>query len=556
MLKLRRRATTADSNGQEPLGKITSLLKFRPGPENKLDRQRSCESDGLRPVSFDTNTMPETKYEKKKIGHRRVDLETGEVTYKKVPTSQLMGAIQFGIANSVGSLARKPERDLLLQDFEFIESVYFPAEGTHTTPSHSYGDFRFKTYAPIAFRYFRDLFNILPEDFMASLCGLPLRELSNPGVSGSIFYITNDDKFIIKTVQRKEADFLQKLLPGYYMNLNQNPKTLLPKFFGLYCYQSLGKNVRLIVMNNILPSTIKLHQKYDLKGSTHRRRASKYERAKESPTLKDLDLLEYKNGILIDAPTFDALMKTISRDCLVLKSFKIMDYSLLLGIHNMDEAQHEKQQGEAWSEDQNSASAGASDLPTEKVEPRDRKVVRQKTVFSTWESIQTEAAPLDLGDEYPVGGILAHNILGERLLLFLGIIDILQNYRLFKRMEHGWKSLLHDGDSISVHHPNFYAQRFEKFLREVAFTRVTIPISNPVNSKRRSQKKSSPYSQDARSRTTPEVSSKPDLLPLISESSVTSDSTQTCQVPLSVTLDSSDNVSTLQELDGKQGIEV
>ncbi|CDW58761.1 PIP5K domain containing protein [Trichuris trichiura] len=397
----------------------------------------------------------------------------------------------------------------------------------------------------------------------ASLCGLPLRELSNPGVSGSIFYITNDDKFIIKTVQRKEADFLQKLLPGYYMNLNQNPKTLLPKFFGLYCYQSLGKNVRLIVMNNILPSTIKLHQKYDLKGSTHRRRASKYERAKESPTLKDLDLLEYKNGILIDAPTFDALMKTISRDCLVLKSFKIMDYSLLLGIHNMDEAQHEKQ-GEAWSEDQNSASAGASDLPAEKIEPRDRKVVRQKTVFSTWESIQTEAAPLDLGDEYPVGGILAHNILGERLLLFLGIIDILQNYRLFKRMEHGWKSLLHDGDSISVHHPNFYAQRFEKFLREVAFTRVTmrtsafcrrffserkvvrLAISNPVNSKRRSQKKSSPYSQDTRSRTTPEVSSKPDLLPLISESSVASDSTQTCLVPLSLTLDSSDKYDRLK----------
>uniref|UniRef100_A0A5S6QE17 PIPK domain-containing protein n=1 Tax=Trichuris muris TaxID=70415 RepID=A0A5S6QE17_TRIMR len=553
MLKLRHRPATADSNGQEPLGKITSLLKFHSGPERKLDRQRSSESDGLRPISCDMTTLPEAKYEKKKIGHRRVDLETGEVTYKKVPTSQLMGAIQFGIANSVGSLARKPERDLLLQDFEFIESVNFPAEGTHTTPSHPYGDFRFKTYAPIAFRYFRDLFNILPEDFMASLCGLPLRELSNPGVSGSIFYITNDDKFIIKTVQRKEADFLQKLLPGYYMNLNQNPKTLLPKFFGLYCYQSLGKNVRFIVMNNILPSTIKLHQKYDLKGSTHRRRASKYERAKESPTLKDLDLLEYTNGILIDAPTFDALMKTISRDCLVLKSFKIMDYSLLLGIHNMDQALHEKQ-GDVFSDDQSSPCAGASDMSPEKVEPRDRKVVRQKTVFSTWESIQTEAAPLDLGDEYPVGGILAHNVLGERLLLFLGIIDILQNYRLFKRMEHGWKSLLHDGDSISVHHPNFYSQRFQKFLKEIAFTRVTISTSKPVNSKRRSQKRSSPYSQDTRSRTTPEVS-KPDLLPLIFESSVASDSTQTCQVPLPLTLDSSDSVSTLRELD-KQGIQV
>ena len=50
-----------------------------------------------------------------------------------------------------------------------------------------------------------------------SLTSLPLTELSNPGASGSVFFITEDDEFIIKTVQHKEADFLQKLLPGYYM---------------------------------------------------------------------------------------------------------------------------------------------------------------------------------------------------------------------------------------------------------------------------------------------------------------------------------------------------
>lgn len=50
-----------------------------------------------------------------------------------------------------------------------------------------------------------------------SLCDEPMNELSNPGASGSIFYITCDDEFIIKTVQHKEAEFLQKLLPGYYM---------------------------------------------------------------------------------------------------------------------------------------------------------------------------------------------------------------------------------------------------------------------------------------------------------------------------------------------------
>lgn len=50
-----------------------------------------------------------------------------------------------------------------------------------------------------------------------SICSEPLIELSNPGASGSLFFVTSDDEFIIKTVQHKEAEFLQKLLPGYYM---------------------------------------------------------------------------------------------------------------------------------------------------------------------------------------------------------------------------------------------------------------------------------------------------------------------------------------------------
>lgn len=45
----------------------------------------------------------------------------------------------------------------------------------------------------------------------------PLKELANAGASGSIFYVSYDDQYIIKTVQSKEAEFLQKLLPGYYM---------------------------------------------------------------------------------------------------------------------------------------------------------------------------------------------------------------------------------------------------------------------------------------------------------------------------------------------------
>lgn len=181
-------------------------------------------------------TFSDEVNKKEKLGHRRIDRQ-GEVSYKRVPSNALMRAIQLGISNAIGGLASRPRRDILVQDFEVIEEVIFPPYGSQLTPCHDGDEFKFKTYAPIAFRYFRELFNVRPEDFLKSLCVDTLKELSNPGASGSIFYVSNDDKFIIKTVQHKEAEFLRKMLPGYYLNLHQNPRTLLPKFFGLFCYQ-------------------------------------------------------------------------------------------------------------------------------------------------------------------------------------------------------------------------------------------------------------------------------------------------------------------------------
>lgn len=438
----------------------------------------------------------------RKIGHRRVGVG-GEITYKKIQTTQIMGSIQLGIQHAVGGLASKPERDLLMQDFMTVETTNFPSEGSNHTPAHHFSEFKFKNYAPIAFRYFRDLFGIQPDDFLMSMCSAPLRELSNPGASGSIFYLTDDDEFIIKTVQHKEGEFLQTLLPGYYMNLNQNPRTLLPKFFGLYCYRCNSKNVRLVAMNNLLPSSVKLHQKYDLKGSTYKRKASKSERSKSSPTYKDLDFMEHHpEGIFLEADTYSALVKTIQRDCRVLESFKIMDYSLLVGLHNLDQAAREKaeQRLSASAEEEVGEVGGESTALTQAEKEREREdrigasalnrsrsINRQRLVAhsTAMESIQAESEPIDEEDDVPPGGIPARNARGERLLLFLGIIDILQSYRLKKKLEHTWKSMIHDGDTVSVHRPGFYAQRFQDFMAKTVFKKIPSPLKHSP-SKRKS----------------------------------------------------------------------
>ena len=249
---------------------------------------------------------PNSKKRERKIGHRRVDKD-GKVTYKKTPFETLGLAMQHAIVTTLSaSNTSNTDRDILMDDFQTVESFNFLEKGTEgVTPGHNYGDFEFKIYAANAFRYFRKAFEVSEGDFLKSIGDpkdSPLVSLSNPGASGSLFWKTGDDQFIIKTIDSGEASFLKSLLPGYYMNLTQNKRTLLPKFYGLYQITTAHqKNIRLMVMSNLIPSTMPMHWTFDLKGSLHGRRASKKEQAKKRPVWKDLDwqekLSSKKDGI-------------------------------------------------------------------------------------------------------------------------------------------------------------------------------------------------------------------------------------------------------------------
>lgn len=159
-------------------------------------------------------------------------------------------------------------------------------------------------------------------------------------------------------------------------------------------------------MNNLLPSYVKMHQKYDLKGSTYKRKANKYEQKKNSPTYKDLDFMEHHpDGIYLELDTYNALIKTMNRDCLVLESFKIMDYSLLVGIHNLDQAAKEREERHR-EQAQEQAAMAADELSNNQ---NDSNLARTKSInkqrigaYSTaLESIQAEIDPIDQEDDIP-----------------------------------------------------------------------------------------------------------------------------------------------------------
>ena len=82
------------------------------------------------------------------------------------------------------------------------------------------------------------------------------------------------------------------------------------------------------------------------------------------------------------------------------------------------------------------------------------------------------------------GGIPAKNHKGENLLLFIGIIDVLQSYGVAKKLEHTLKSIVYDGDKVSVHRPAFYAKRFRTFLSDKVFKKMP-PNLKPALSIRR-----------------------------------------------------------------------
>ncbi|XAR55221.1 1-phosphatidylinositol-4-phosphate 5-kinase [Bertholletia excelsa] len=481
----------SSGGGQREVQDNNTVFFERQYMQGILIRERIRKSTGL-----STKSKQRSKVHAKEVKKRScVGIFEGHKSYF------LMLNLQLGIRYTVGKITPVPRREVRDSDFGERARIrmYFPRKGSQFTPPHYSFDFYWKDYCPMAFRNLREMFKLDAAEYMMSICGDDgLRELSSPGKSGSFFYISHDDRFFIKTLRKSEVKVLLKMLPHYYKHVHAHDNTLITKFFGLHRITLRGgKKVRFVVMGNMFCTELRIHRSFDLKGSWQGRITNRDDIG-QNTTLKDLDLpYEFHMDRLLR----EALFKQLDVDCMFLESEQIIDYSLLLGLHfrapeklnallELSDTPH-KHESLTRTDGSQEMSIPPTGLLLVTHEPSSVSTVpgphiRGNTLraFSLGDKEvdlllpgtarlrvqlgvnmpaqanrkvqeeKTDSAEIELFEVYDV-------------VLYLGIIDILQKYNLRKKLEHAYKSLQYDPMSISAVEPKLYSRRFINFLEKV-----------------------------------------------------------------------------------------
>ncbi|RCK55451.1 putative phosphatidylinositol 4-phosphate 5-kinase MSS4 [Candida viswanathii] len=418
-------------------------------------------------TSFEIQRMRDTIVQKRQFKKRLTEEERVLVGNKIseghenfVMAYNMLTGIRVAVSRCSGVM-----RKLTDEDFKSTKKLSFNFDGSELTPSSKY-DFKFKDYCPEVFRELRQIFGIDPADYLVSITGkYILSELGSPGKSGSFFYYSRDFRFIIKTIHHSEHKQLLRMLKDYHLHVKDNPNTLISQFYGLHrvkmpLFGGGSRKVHFVVMNNLFPPHRDIHLKYDLKGSTWGRSTTVppgHENEMSKFTLKDLNWLEDKRKIQFGPEKRNIFFKQLEADVKLLKKVNVMDYSLLLGIHdvkkgNSDDLEKQLSVFEPKSFDKMALiSTNPRDLDRLQDLPSDVFPGRSKYVFYGHDG----GIRATTEDNVPTGEIY-----------YLGIIDCLTNYSFRKRLETMWRSLSHQRSTILAVPAKEYGDRFLSFMKK------------------------------------------------------------------------------------------
>mmetsp|Transcript_23038 Transcript_23038/g.38584 ORF Transcript_23038/g.38584 Transcript_23038/m.38584 type:complete len:705 (-) Transcript_23038:220-2334(-) len=370
------------------------------------------------------------------------------------------------------------ERSLTIEDFgESLELKFKPegsADGAVPTPPHKLGfSFKFKDYMPNVFRAVRGMSNISEADYMMDLAGdFNYIEFIANSKSGQFFFYSHDGRYMIKTQSKEECILLRQIMPRYVEHLHECPDSLLVRFYGMHRVKfKSGKKIYFVIMSSVFNTDKHIDIKYDLKGSLAGR-ITKPKACAQGAVQKDLNLKESGRKFRFGEENIDVFSNTLRADVKLLEELNIMDYSLLVGVHDKDK-EKERLAAAGGAEGGGGVRGSLAPRRGSGVVLAQRPSVMLPTATPPAASSgagavdvggsggEDELAPASVFQSY-YGGIPAARGVDE--IYFMGIIDILQLYNIGKQTESFYKGIISDRMLQSAVNPKLYAQRMLDFI--------------------------------------------------------------------------------------------
>ncbi|KAG8231339.1 hypothetical protein J437_LFUL012249 [Ladona fulva] len=304
--------------------------------------------------------------------------------------------------------------------------------------------------------------------------------VDSPGKSGAKFYQSWDKLFIVKTLTSEEVERMHSFLKHYH------------PYLGMYRLTVDNVEHYVVVMRNVFSNHLRTHRKFDLKGSTVDREASDKEKEKDLPTLKDNDFVKEGLKVYIGDEAKEKLLETLTADVGFLTKLHLMDYSLLLGLHDVERAVEERNQADAAAAA--AAAAGSSDgedgggdggmgvaaLDEEDEDSSGSGVIRGNMgmqgggymgMTTPPDSPRTLVREAGLHDgciipELDIYAVPSAEGAPRKEIYFLALIDVLTHYGVKKQAAKAAKTVKYGAnvDGISTCDPEQYGKRFIEFL--------------------------------------------------------------------------------------------
>jgi len=418
------------------------------------------------------DAFTKTKSKKKKV----------KAVHQKVKVFRVhdpkMAVLMWGVTHSVSQLSHVPQQVMLLKD-DFKAYSKIKIDNHFYNKEHMPGHFKFKEYMPLVFRNLRERFGIDDKLYASSFLIQP--QLSKAqGNSGAKFLLTNDKRFYVKTLQSVEVEMMHHMMPSYHRYIvESHSDTLLPQYLGMYRTTLDNKEYYYLVIRSVFSCKNKVQKKYDLKGSRIDREAKDSEKAdkdKESVTFKDNDFTKDNAKIYIGTEQKEKFTERLTKDVNFLSSLNVMDYSLLVGIHDTEHNDSSEPEDEA--EEGNTEADGGATTGDESGDGLDESTdagtgtATQTTTTTTSGATEerrqrySRTESVSSSDGYD-SEYFAVQCSDESLhsIYYMGIIDVLTYYGATKKAAHAAKTVKHGaGAEISTVKPQLYGTRFLEFM--------------------------------------------------------------------------------------------